>query len=740
MKVPLSVKTVVGRDNKQYIEVWTNGSKGVVKAPFDPYFYSSYEMKLSVKHDNEILNKILLSSGRESKVFKYSFPNVRYVSQYRESDNFESDIVFTDRILIDESNFFLNYPNKNKLKVLFFDIETDSIGIFPTPERNAIIGIGCKCGDKKKLFISDTYDNDELILKKFFDFIRKTDPDILAHYNGNKFDIPYIIARMKKWGIPLNMWTRSGQEPYEFKDTIFIDGRVSFDIYNEVMRDQTLFGIKNHKMKTVAKWIDKQKKLDIKEIELSNMRSLVGTDTLKEYLKSDVLVTEFLFNVYFKNVLMLAEMLGIPLNLIVDSSPSFIPQIIHGRYFGKMNIISNGTNEVRNTHYISNKRGAIVDTYEPGLYKNKIYKIDYSSQYPRAVQTFNISPENVKILNYSDYDDPCEYDSHKYKFDIKDKNNYIFYIPDIKAGKIITISVDMSKRGFLPKFMDDVLTERFEIKKRMKSIDKDSTEYGYLHVRQNALKIIANVQTGYEGQSYARFGSLACYNMITGMCRYYVMMAIDWCRNKGIKVISVDTDGIFIDQKIDMNELNSYLDEQTNIIFGLKNHLHLDIDEFDGAFFRNTKGKHYVLKSGDNVTFHGQSFKGSHMPKFWDSLLEEVARTIFTENVKKYHIDVRKYSVEELMQSIKVKPEYEYKTNSSLSMQLIKKAKEELKDINFVDGDQLNYIKCKSGYELVLPWKEYHDIDYKYYEGIVDKVFERLEIHDTKQLTLSDIK
>ena len=93
--------------------------------------------------------------------------------------------------------------------------------------------------------------------------------------------------------------------------------------------------------------------------------------------------------------------------------------------------------------------------------------------------------------------------------------------------KNIIIAIDMTKKGFLSQFMTDVLNERFEIKRKMKTLQKGTPEYEGLHVRQNALKVVANVQTGYEGQEFALFGDLGTYCMITGMGRYYIQLAMD---------------------------------------------------------------------------------------------------------------------------------------------------------------------------------------------------------------------
>jgi DNA polymerase elongation subunit (family B) len=200
------------------------------------------------------------------------------------------------------------------------------------------------------------------------------------------------------------------------------------------------------------------------------------------------------------------------------------------------------------------------------------------------------------------------------------------------------------------------------------------------------------------------------------------------------KVISIDTDGVYCDDKIDLKEMNDYLDRITKETFNLENYLHMDMDEYDAAFFRETKGKNYVLKEGDKITFHGASFKGSHMPVFFDKVLDQVTKDMFN-GVTSKTVDVRSFPIEDLIQNIKVKAEASYKSDSSLSMQLIKQVKIEMPDVKLTDTDQLAYIKTNKGYELVMPNKKYGEIDWDYYQAIIDKIYERLKIEDTKQMT-----
>jgi len=714
MKIPLIAIPII-KNGVQYVEIWQNSQQKLVLSPFQPYFYSTYKMQIPYKKE-ETVTKKLFSTFKDTTLYKYSFPNTRYVSQYREDDSIEADIVFSDRILIDQPDFFTEFPNTDPLKILHFDIEVDTSSSFPKPEENAIIAIGCQIGDKKKLFVSKTYDDDEKIIRDFFRFLQKTDPDILSHYNGNKFDIPYLIKRMEINHIPTDLFSRKGKIS-TYRGAINIPGRISFDIYNEVTRDQTLYGIKNFQMKTVAEWLG----FPVMHINTTNMRELVDTQELREYLKSDIYITKFLFDTYFKNVLMLAEMYHIPLNLMVNASPSFLPRIIHGRAFQKLNMVADKTNAERHKKYIKKKQGALVDTFKPGLYNHPIYKVDYKSEYPNIVRTFNLSPETTRIIRYDTLTKNFTFDSSN--------NKLILSIPDEVINKNIVIEIDMTKRGFLAEFIDNVLTERFQLKQQMKQT-KDDTLRNVLHVRQNALKVSANIQTGYEGQTHARFGSLDVYCAITGMGRYFMKLALNYF---GKKVISIDTDGIYLDSVTDVTVFNNYIRRHVRETFGLECYLEAELEKFDAAYFRNTKGKHYILKDEDKLKFHGQSFKGSHQPKFFDDVLERLARAMFNGENTRDIINIKDYPIEDLVQRITVQAKGLYKSENALAMQLIRQA--ESLGMNVTEGDQLAYVKTTSGYELYIPGQKYN-IDWKYYQDIVEKIYERLDLQDVKQWSL----
>jgi DNA polymerase delta subunit 1 len=167
------------------------------------------------------------------------------------------------------------YDGIAPLRVLSFDIECAADpGVFPTPDKNPIIQIACICKEQGSMEpcakicfnlgscspvrgaeIVECAD-EATLLKRWADFVREIDPDILTGYNIQNFDIPYIMDRAKvlKVGDYVSTISRilyakcrirsatfsSAQMGTRTNKIIDLDGRIIFDVFQVVMRDYKL--------------------------------------------------------------------------------------------------------------------------------------------------------------------------------------------------------------------------------------------------------------------------------------------------------------------------------------------------------------------------------------------------------------------------------------------------------------------------------------------------------------------
>ena len=108
-------------------------------------------------------------------------------------------------------------------EILFFDIETTGF----SADYSHLYLIGCifyhqDCWHLLQWF-AETAESEEELLHAFFSFIKKF--QILIHFNGDRFDIPFLIKRCSHLGLS-----------YDFSDII------SIDIYRRIKPYKTLIG------------------------------------------------------------------------------------------------------------------------------------------------------------------------------------------------------------------------------------------------------------------------------------------------------------------------------------------------------------------------------------------------------------------------------------------------------------------------------------------------------------------
>lgn len=111
-------------------------------------------------------------------------------------------MIFINKKLPDQESFLRDLclvPGCSPEELLFFDIETTGL----SRERSSIYLIGCVSVEQDsrilRQWMAETKDEEKEILKKFLEFSKKFSKVI--HYNGKRFDIPFVEARLLKYGL-----------------------------------------------------------------------------------------------------------------------------------------------------------------------------------------------------------------------------------------------------------------------------------------------------------------------------------------------------------------------------------------------------------------------------------------------------------------------------------------------------------------------------------------------------------
>ncbi|NLO10388.1 MAG: ribonuclease H-like domain-containing protein [Clostridiales bacterium] len=126
-------------------------------------------------------------------------------------------------------------------KIAFFDIETTGF----VAETTYLYLIGCIYIEDATLhmiqWFSEDIKEETLLIESFFSFIK--DYDLLIHYNGSGFDIPYLTKKCELLKLE-----------YSFKDI------QSLDLYKKISPIKKIFKLNNYKQKTIEAFLKVNRK------------------------------------------------------------------------------------------------------------------------------------------------------------------------------------------------------------------------------------------------------------------------------------------------------------------------------------------------------------------------------------------------------------------------------------------------------------------------------------------------
>ena len=129
-------------------------------------------------------------------------------------------------------NYDFSLQNIPLEKFLFFDIETTGL----SADISSLYLIGCiyyKSGSfHLRQWFADDYHEEKKLIDSFFDFCKTY--DVLIHYNGSGFDIPYLKKKCEQLTISFQ-----------------ISHMQSFDLYRKLYPFKKLLSVPNIKQKTI---------------------------------------------------------------------------------------------------------------------------------------------------------------------------------------------------------------------------------------------------------------------------------------------------------------------------------------------------------------------------------------------------------------------------------------------------------------------------------------------------------
>lgn len=408
-----------------------------------------------------------------------------------------------------------------ELKILSFSIEAINAQGMPKVDEDPIITISFYSNQgfhkvySTKQSTSDfveTVSTEKELLEKFVETVKSENPDIIAGYNSDKFDFPYIKNRADKLGVSLDLGVDgskikfySGRMKYAY-----IKGIVHVDLYKIARR---YLQLNDHTLERVYFELYQEEKIDIPFEDIYGC--WIGENEKREYFYKyeleDVKSISLIGDKLLTLIVEITRIVGQPLFEITRrGTGTQVKWYLIRKTFEKKYIIPNEFGK-----FERNIVGGYVDEPKPGLHEN-IFYFDFRSLYPSIIVAKNISPETLT-------EDENE-DSH-----VAPEFGYKFR---------------KTPKGFIPSVVSQLLDNRMKIKSSMKKCT-DAGEYQMLYHRQDAMKRLSSTVYGLYNHPQFRWYCVRCSEAITAWGKEFLQETMKKAEINGFKVVYADTDGFY---------------------------------------------------------------------------------------------------------------------------------------------------------------------------------------------------
>jgi len=648
----------VNRDDKSTIRLFVKTAKGIESFEdnsFKPYFYVTVN---DLKRAENALKEARFGEGisiasverakkiNAESVLKLSFDNVQQLVAARAEitgipgilEKAEHDIVFASRYIIDNELEPMNgievlvegkkvkrvktfEITKPVFNMAAFDLETFSPGRFSDPKKDAILMISFALLEKTivlsygkgfKAKEVKVFEGEKEMIQGLLDKVRQEKLDIIATYNGDMFDFPYVKERAGKLGLKFGISADESEPKIRSKgrdNAAKLAGLQHLDVY-QMLRFLSRFAVVNLIKFDLESVVGRLYNVEKEKIFSNEINSIwekrEGLDRLANYCAEDSDYTLKIADQYLPLIVELCKIVKQPLFEVGRASASMLVEyLIMSKCYETSRLIANKPDDAATKQRLMHPiKGGYVKEPSPGLHED-LAVLDFSSLYPTIMISHNVSPDTIG----------CPHSECKEKN--MAPNNQWFC---------------SKKKGLITEIIKSLFEKRMKIKKQAKKLDKKDKSYVLLNARQHALKILLNSFYGYLGYSRSRFYSRESASAITGWARQYVKWVGSEAEKAGFTLLYSDTDSAFLKlgkgkEKKDVEEFVESINKRLPGVMNL---------ELEGFFKRGifvtkesgegAKKKYALIDYEGNLKIVGFEY----VRRDWATIAKETQRKVIT--------------------------------------------------------------------------------------------------------------
>ncbi len=383
-----------------------------------------------------------------------------------------------------------------------------------------LVGKDIDCPRPDTRSCQDEYD----LLARFAAILRDYDPDVLAGYNSNEFDFPYLQERARQQRIEARVG-RDGNSWYVRKivnrTDVSITGRVVVDLLPII---RSSYSLKQYTLRNASAELLKMEKYDVDPKEIENLWAEGGDGNgLRRFIsysrRDAVLALRLLLDLRLMDkYIAMSRASGSLLQDVVNGGQSgMVENLLLRRFRERSRVVPPKPDaDVSDERYVENGSlkqkkssnwslsgeryedlgGGAVLVPEKGLVEDVVI-LDYKSLYPTIMMAHNLCYSTVVLRDSPGIDQ---------------------VITAPSGGKFVSPEVSA---GIMPGVLRELLDQRTKTKKLMKKAGDE--ERRFLDAKQYAMKILLNSFYGYSGYARARLYSLALANAVTSFGRENIL-------------------------------------------------------------------------------------------------------------------------------------------------------------------------------------------------------------------------
>lgn len=473
-----------------------------------------------------------------------------------------------------------------------------------------------------------TVPDEKSVLRKFKNYLRKVQPDILVGWNNFNYDIKVLKNRAKKLNIDFDF------SPFAEWDMMIADDRLTYHtVRNKLnIRAKRLLGVGKIENTSVAELYKENK------------------DKFVAYNLWDVIVTQKIDKHHDGTRIhqKLADFAGTNISNCQYQSKIADPYLFHKTkeytdkgFFDEIPIFPSAKFAEEKTDKF---KGGHVEESVTGRFKY-VGVLDFKSEYPMWMIELNISPDTYEPNPKPDVD-----------YYVTPAGNYYRKEP----------------KGLIPKILEELLEERDEVKKRMREAKANGEDERYkrLYAEQRGIKILMNSFYGLLGSGGGTFrlSNPIMSADVTELAREHIKFTKEVLKEKGYEVLYADTDSVFFQLQEDTYEsriakmdelrdmLNSRYDElveRFNKDVG-RERIRIDKDKMYEVWFQSGAKKKYIgLFEWEDVDMREKDYDDRLEIKGFESKKADQARLTEEAQKKSFNIILHEKSIDELLDYLK---------------------------------------------------------------------------------------